>query len=78
MAPEARAEFAQRLDVLEKALTQLTPREYAAFMMHRFAGYTIEEIASKLGVARPTAKKYLARALAHCRANDQRSRQDGP
>jgi RNA polymerase sigma-70 factor (ECF subfamily) len=78
LGPEARAEFTQRLDVLEEALRHLPPREYAAFMMHRFAGYTIEEIAEKLGVARVTAKKYLAKALVHCRANDRRERKDGP
>jgi RNA polymerase sigma factor (sigma-70 family) len=76
VGPDARAEFTQRLDVLEGALRQLPPREYAAFMMHRFAGYTIEEIAEKLGVARVTAKKYLAKALAHCRAHDRRERKD--
>jgi DNA-directed RNA polymerase specialized sigma24 family protein len=37
-------------------------------MLHRFAGFSIEEIGKQLGVSRPTAKKYLARALTHCRA----------
>ena len=37
-------------------------------MLHRFAGFSIEEIGQQLGVSRPTAKKYLARALTHCRA----------
>lgn len=78
MAPEARVEFEQRLDTLEQALGQLTQREYAAFMMHRFGGYTIEEIAAALGISRPTAKKYLAGALAYCRAHDRRKGKDRP
>jgi DNA-directed RNA polymerase specialized sigma24 family protein len=41
-------------------------------MLHRFAGLSIEEIGVHLGVSRPTAKKYLARALSHVRdANSQ-------
>ncbi len=52
---------------LELALDQLPPRLAATLLLHRFHGFSIEEIAQQLGVARITAAKYLAQALLHCR-----------
>lgn len=63
----ARADNAQRIEHLERILAQLPPRVGAALVMHRVGGYTVQEIADELGVARETAKKYLARAARHCR-----------
>jgi RNA polymerase sigma factor (sigma-70 family) len=65
--PAQRAEVQQRLQELERALAQLPPRVALTLLLHRFAGYSIEEIARELGVAQITAKKYLAKALLHCR-----------
>ena len=65
--PMVRTDAQQRLDVLERALSRLPPKVSATLLLHRFAGLTIEEIAQRLGMSRPTAKKYLARALALCR-----------
>jgi RNA polymerase sigma-70 factor (ECF subfamily) len=67
-SPEAQAALQQQLDELERTLLQLPARESSALLLHRFDGYSIEEIGQQLGVARVTAKKYLAKALAHCRA----------
>jgi len=65
--PAAKADIAQRVEQLERSLKDLPPNVSTALMLHRFAGFSIEEIGQQLGVARPTAKKYLARALAHVR-----------
>jgi RNA polymerase sigma-70 factor (ECF subfamily) len=65
--PMARADAQQKLEDIERTLAQLPPKMSTTLMLHRFAGLTIEEIGRELGVSRPTAKKYLARALAHCR-----------
>ena len=65
--PTARSDHAQRLERLERLLGQLPPRVAAALVLHRVEGYTVQEIADRLGVARETAKKYLARAAQHCR-----------
>jgi RNA polymerase sigma-70 factor (ECF subfamily) len=65
--PSANAEVQQRLKTLQSALDQLPPKLSTALVLHRFAGLSIEEIGDHLGVARPTAKKYLAQALLHCR-----------
>lgn len=65
--PTARSDNAQRIEHLERILSQLPPRVGAALVLHRVAGYTVQEVADQLGVARETAKKYLARAAEHCR-----------
>lgn len=65
--PAATADVSQRLEHLERLLKQLPPKMSTTLILHRFAGFSIEEIGERLGVSRPTAKKYLARALTHCR-----------
>lgn len=65
--PTTQVETQQRMEELERALAQLPPRVSTTLLLHRFAGFSIEEIGKQLGVARPTAKKYLAQALLHCR-----------
>ena len=65
--PASKADLAQRIERLERSLKELPPKLSTTLMLHRFAGFSIEEIGQHLGVARPTAKKYLARALTHVR-----------
>ena len=65
--PADQVDTAQRVEQLERSLSQLSPRAQAALVLHRRDGFSIEEIASQLGVSRPMAKKYLAKALLHCR-----------
>jgi RNA polymerase sigma factor (sigma-70 family) len=65
--PVERVATQQRLAEVERALDELPPRLSTTLLLHRMSGYTIEEIAREFGVTRPTAKKYLARALTHCR-----------
>jgi RNA polymerase sigma factor (sigma-70 family) len=55
---------------LESSLKQLPPKVSTTLMLHRFAGFSIEEIGQQLGVSRSAAKKYLARALTHCRESE--------
>jgi RNA polymerase sigma factor (sigma-70 family) len=65
--PLEQAEVASRIKNLKRALEQLPPRLATTLLLHRFDGFSIEEIAQQLGVARITAAKYLAQALLHCR-----------
>jgi len=65
--PEARAEVEQRIQALLCVLSELPPRLGATLILARLKGHSLEEIATKLGVSRESAKKYLARALQHCR-----------
>jgi RNA polymerase sigma-70 factor (ECF subfamily) len=65
--PTARTELLERMAHLERTLDQLPPRVARSLILHRLGGHSIAEIASDLGVAEITVKKYLARALLHCR-----------
>jgi RNA polymerase sigma factor (sigma-70 family) len=65
--PSAKANDAVRMANLEQILEALPPRVATALVMHKLGGYTVQEIGDHLGVARETAKEYLARAAEHCR-----------
>ena len=65
--PPDQAAYAQQLDELERILAHLPARVATALVLHRVAGYSVQEVADELGVTRETAKKYLARAVEHCR-----------
>ena len=61
--PELDASAQQSLDQLQSALDQLHPKARAAFILSRRDGLSFDEIAERLGVSRPMAKKYLMKAL---------------
>jgi RNA polymerase sigma-19 factor, ECF subfamily len=65
--PPEQAAHAQQIEELERMLALLPARVATALVLHRVAGYSVQEVADELGVSRETAKKYLARAVEHCR-----------
>ena len=65
--PPDQVAHAQQLDQLERILADLPARIATALVLHRVAGYSVQEVGNELGVSRETAKKYLARAVEHCR-----------
>jgi RNA polymerase sigma-70 factor (ECF subfamily) len=65
--PARHFETRERLDRLDRTLRQLPDRVYATFVLHRRYGFSLEEIGRHFGVSRAMVKKYLARAVAHCR-----------
>jgi len=64
--PADEVESEQRLEKVSRALEQLSPRAYATLVMYRCDGLTLKEIAERLGVSAPMARKYLMRAIAFC------------
>lgn len=65
--PGAQAEWQQRIDGIERALSKVSANAAAVLILHRRDGFTLDEIATQLGVSRSMAKKYLVTALAQCR-----------
>jgi RNA polymerase sigma factor (sigma-70 family) len=65
--PVHQAMHGQRLAALEQVLSSLPTRVATSLILHRVAGYSVQEVADQLGVSRETAKKYLSRAVEHCR-----------
>jgi len=75
VAPDRRDyDRAEARDVVEKALTQLSPKLRAAVVLHYYEGLTREEIADVLGVPAGTVASRIAKAVAIMRktmASDQ-------
>jgi RNA polymerase sigma factor (sigma-70 family) len=65
--PAEQVESWDRLEELDRILSQLPRQTYAVFVLHRQYGYSREEIAAKLGLSYAMVKKHLAQALVHCR-----------
>lgn len=65
--PSLEVDMQQRVAELERALQCVPAKVRVTLLLHRYAGYSIEEIARQIGVSKPTAKRYLAAGLAHCR-----------
>jgi RNA polymerase sigma-70 factor (ECF subfamily) len=70
--PVAQVDQTERIAQFELLLSDLPPRVATALVMHKIGGYSVQEIGDHLGVARETAKDYLARAAAHCRNHRSR------
>jgi RNA polymerase sigma-70 factor (ECF subfamily) len=69
--PAVQIEARERLNQLDRTLRELPRNAYVSFVLHRRYGFTLEEIAGELGVSRAMVKKYLARAVAHCRERSE-------
>jgi RNA polymerase sigma factor (sigma-70 family) len=69
--PEAQLAAQQRLAELNRSLAELPRKAYVTLLLNRVMGIPLEQVAQHLGISRPMAKKYLAKALAHCRERDQ-------
>jgi RNA polymerase sigma factor (sigma-70 family) len=75
-APDANADREQRMDALERALGRVSEKAATVLLLHRRDGFTLDEIAKRLGFSRSMAKKYLVIALAQCRRQlDRMSRE---
>ena len=64
---ETQMDYHQRLAILQRAIDELPPRCRDVFLLHKFAGLSHLEIASRLGLARTTVEQHVMRGLAHCR-----------
>ena len=55
------------VELLDRALLQLSPKARATFLLYRRDGKSIAQISQELGISRPMAKKYLVKTLVHFR-----------
>jgi RNA polymerase sigma factor (sigma-70 family) len=65
--PASQVELQQRLQEIDRALSQLSHKAQAALILYRRDGFSLEEVAQHLGVSLAMVKKYLAKAILHCR-----------
>jgi RNA polymerase sigma-70 factor (ECF subfamily) len=66
--PQVSAELFERLDDLTRRLSCLPVKVQSALVWHYRDGYTCEEIGERLSIRRNRVKKYIAKAMARCRA----------
>lgn len=66
--PDREVGGAQELDVLRELLHQLPPKCRYAFVMSKFHGKDATEIAEQMGITPTMVRRYILRALVHCRA----------
>jgi RNA polymerase sigma-70 factor (ECF subfamily) len=64
---DSHCEALARLEQLALMLGDLPPKVGAALIWAHRDGHTYKEIAKRLSVSKNRVKKYLARAIAHCR-----------
>jgi RNA polymerase sigma-70 factor (ECF subfamily) len=64
--PAEEVQLEQRFEQLGAGLEKLSPRAYLTLILYRREGLTLDEIGRRLGVSRPMAKKYLAKAMTYC------------
>lgn len=64
--PADEVQVEQLIEALSGELQRVAPRAYAALIMYRCEGLTLQQIAERLGVTAPMARKYLLRAIAFC------------
>jgi len=75
--PVVEAELCERLDQIMQRLNPLPPRVRSALLWHYRDGYTCEEIGERLSIRRNRVKKYIAKAMARCRAEAPDSMHEG-
>lgn len=66
-SPERRVAAEQELAAIKAMLGELPPRCRYAFIMHRFHGHSISEVASLMNTPVRTVQWYVERALVLCR-----------
>lgn len=64
--PADELDIKQRLERVDRDLTQISPRAYAALIMYRCEGMTLIEIGERLGVSHSSVRRDLVRAIAYC------------
>lgn len=67
LPPETAVTTAQEISRLNSALSALPPKCRQAFLLHKFHGLTMVEVAQQMKVTDRMVRLYITRALLHCR-----------
>lgn len=60
--------FKQSQELIHKAVANLPPQQRKIFVLSRYEGLTLEQIASQMGISPLTARSHMRKALASLRA----------
>lgn len=76
-SPDAEAERAERLKLLERAVAELSPKCQAVVLLFCRDGLNQREIADRLELSKSMVQRYLAMGIAHCRKRLRKFREHG-
>ncbi len=66
--PEKQLIDSERLALVEAVMSGMTPRRQIALRLHRYEGFSYEEIARRLSISPTAVKKHVARGVAEIAA----------
>ncbi|WP_279653875.1 sigma-70 family RNA polymerase sigma factor [Pseudomonas morbosilactucae] len=66
-SPHTAIDQGQRLDMLQRALDELSPLCRQSFMLRKLEGMSHPEIAATLKISRSLVEKHIVNAMKHCR-----------
>jgi RNA polymerase sigma factor (sigma-70 family) len=69
LTPERRVSDEQTILRLQRLVDALPPKCRQAFVLHEFYGLEFRVIAEQMGLSERMVRKYVVRALLHCRAH---------
>jgi RNA polymerase sigma factor (sigma-70 family) len=68
LTPERRVASKQTLDRLERLIAGMPPKCRHAFVLNQIYGIDTANVAEQLGLSESMVRRYVARALCHCRS----------
>lgn len=66
-SPQMTLDKGQRLDMLQRALSELPLLCRESFMLRKLEGLSHPEISERLGISRSLVEKHIVNAMKHCR-----------
>ena len=66
-SPHTQHDHGQRLELLERALAELSPACRDSFLLRKLEGLTHLQIAQRLCISRALVEKHIVNAMKHCR-----------
>jgi RNA polymerase sigma factor (sigma-70 family) len=73
--PATQLELEHQFEELGRGLLELSPRAYAALILHGCEGLSLQEISERIGVSYSMTKKYLAKALKYIEVKLEESKE---
>jgi RNA polymerase sigma-70 factor (ECF subfamily) len=66
-SPHGTLDHGQRLEMLQRALAELSPLCRESFLLRKIEGLSHPEIAQQLGISKALVEKHIVNAMKHCR-----------
>lgn len=66
-SPHGHLDHGQRLEMLQRALAELSPLCRESFLLRKIEGLSHTEIAAQLGISKALVEKHIVNAMKHCR-----------